>query len=223
MGHEEKCDSTGQTISGVTGPEKEPTNTTSTPKVRFGANVSHNYENGPGARSARPRVDSVNLELKTLRTVSWKSKGSKSHKAKKSPVVSKASNRNTVRGWKKSLSSLRDLLPCHVRGVQEPADCDRDSFSGVVKVEIRGRLNVSDAVGSNVAKLVSTERGETQMPGKIIGQRNRRDGKMEYTAVYLDSSKEVLTEAQLKRGVTIFTNATMSDEDRIKPIVVRLV
>jgi len=71
---------------------------------------------------------------------------------------------------KRPLIELQDKFPHRVRG--SCGSCkneDTDEYSGTVDVDFRGRLDTTNAVGTNIAKCVPGESGvDRHMPGKII-------------------------------------------------------
>lgn len=125
---------------------------------------------------------------------------------------------------KRPLAELEESFPHRVRGSCDSCkDEDKKDYSGIVDVDFKGRLDVKNAIGTNIAKCVSGESGfDRQMPGKIISQRVLSNKKSVYVAVYLDSTKETLTEERLRHYSGIYTNASLRSGSSIKPLIVRM-
>lgn len=125
-------------------------------------------------------------------------------------------------GGKHPLNELRGFYPFQV-GPSDPRKPGHEASGAVVvDVHFKGRLDVKNAFGANVARTVSGLEGvDRHVPGKVIGQRVVGE-KLEYTAVFANSTRETLDEVKLRHYSQIYSTASTRPLNPIGPIVVRL-
>lgn len=157
-----------------------------------------------------------------------KTKASRSSKvAKVSKPRSLSPNQKFWGNGKTKLDALRGMYPTHVRGVVEATEFDSRAYSGVVKVDFRGRLDVNDSVGLNVAKnfpQIGDDGGTVIVPGKVVGQKHTK-GKLDgvkYRIIYLNGTEETVNEEMLRYHASVFNSACMSTDVPLLPIIVRM-
>ncbi len=125
------------------------------------------------------------------------------------------------------LEPLRGMYPTRVLGVVEATGFDSMTYSGVVKVDFRGKLDPLDSIGVNVAKSFprgGEDGGTIITPGKVVGQKHM-EGRLtgvKYRIVYLNGTEETVNEEMLRYYSGVFNSACMSTDVPLLPIIVRM-
>lgn len=187
-------------------------------KPGYGANVAPTFGKGPGLN-----VDRNILRHDDEATYGTMSSGRGMGLKGKSKVPEARRPLSPSKRFKgkPGVSKMRGYYPSHVRGVSEPSEFDAEEYAGVVKVDLRGRFDILDPVGTDVARAKDGVDGPLLVPGKVIGVKRLkgRSTGATFRVVYLDGFKEMLDEATLRWYANTFNQASTKVENPIKPII----
>ena len=178
-----------------------------------------------GPANTSPTAAGIQEIMGRGRRASREAEGACGKKARSGSPKHRSLSPNFWGKGKPPLAAMRNDHRFHCRGVAEPSGYDEEKYSGVVTVDIRGRFDPLNAIGTSVAKTFpSRDDGPTLMPGRVVGQKSLkgRSTGVKYRVIYLNGVEEELNEDALRRYSALFSNASMYNEAPLKPIIVRM-